>query len=101
LIPSAFGQKDTKSSTATYHGYDNSNLAIIRHTPLSIGDLYELSFWASGGSQPFNLLQVSIEMMGGGSLTENFLLPGNYPSGENLVPDWQVFPLTSSPWMKR
>lgn len=91
LVLNAAGQKDTRRSVATYYGHDTSDRTLIHHTPFTIGDLYELSFWASGSTRPLNVLNVSLGMMGGGSKSMSFSLPEVFTPMDAFVPEWQRF----------
>lgn len=88
----ASGGRSHLNSSATFHGYDLTDPSLIKHTPFTIGDLYELSFWAAGGTGTVNRLRVSINMEGGGATEESFLFPGGYtPEEVRTDIDWQRY----------
>lgn len=95
----ATGGREHYSSSASFYGYDLADKSLISHTPFTIGDLYELSFWAAGGGGTVNRLKISVNMRDTGGVSETFLFPGGYTTEEMQTSlDWQHFtiPLTAT-----
>ena len=63
--------------------------SLISHTPFTVGEMYELSFWAAGGANPDNFIRVSLS----GGLLFEFDMPTYTQAEFNALPglEWSRY----------
>lgn len=81
-------------SRTTFGGVEIDG-ATINHTPFTVGEIYELSFWAAGGAASNNMVAVSLSMPGQNE-GWSFPLPTYSQSESDALPGlaWQQFTLS-------